>query len=167
MRTRLLLPIAAALTAALLTACGHEDDARARDTAPSEPTTTGPTAGGSEGTDPTATPTTWPAFAPESYVYRLEILCFCPLVGPLRVSVEDGEVTSAISLSGETKGEEAPDFARLTINDVIDRANDPQVAEAEVTWPAGQEHPTTVAIDQIERATDDEVTYTIRNVRVR
>lgn len=166
MRTRLLLPIATALTGALLTACGHEDDARARDTTPSESTTTDATVGGSESTDPTATPTAWPTFEPESYVYQLEILCFCPLVGPLRVTVDDGEVTSAISLSGDTKGEEAPDFARLTINDVIARANDPQVADAEVTWPAGQEYPTTVAIDQIERATDDEVTYTIRNVQV-
>lgn len=167
MRTRLILPIAAAVTGTLLAGCGHEDDDRARDTSSSGGSTSqspGPGGmGGSESPDAGA----WPSFAPQDYVYRLEILCFCPLLGPLRVSVEDGEVASAVSISGESKGEEAPEFARLTINDVIARANDPQVAEAEVTWPAGQDHPTTVAIDQIERATDDEVTYTITNVRVR
>lgn len=162
MRTRCLLPMAAVLTGALLTACGHEDDDTARDSASASARAEGGKTGGSEGST-----TAWPDFAPTSYVYRLEVLCFCPLVGPLRVTVEDGEVTSAIILGGEKKGEEAPDFARLTINDVIARANDPQVAEAEVTWPAGQAHPTTVAIDQIERATDDEVTYTIRDVQVR
>ena len=169
MRTRLILPIAAALTGTLLVGCGHEDDDRARDSSssagsPGETSGSAATDGASQSSD---AGTTWPTFAPQDYVYRLEILCFCPLLGPLRVSVEDGEVTSAISISGESKGQEAPEFARLSINDVIARANDPQVAEAEVTWPDGQDHPTTVAIDQIERATDDEVTYTIRNVRVR
>ncbi len=35
-----------------------------------------------------------------------------------------------------------------------------------MTWPDGTDHPTKVAIDQIENAADDEVTYTISDVQV-
>lgn len=147
----------AVLAALLLAACGGGDGDEARDGTPttSSPATDGPV------------PTGYPDFAPQDYTYRLEVLCFCPLAGPLAVTVADGAVTSATSIEGDTKGEEAPDFARLTINDIIDRANDENLAKVEVVWPSGQDHPDRVAIDQIERATDDEVTYTISDVQVR
>lgn len=169
MRTRPPLAVVVALSAVLMAGCSGDDDARATDT---EPTGDPSSTSGSPGaTEPGAGPGTddapaWPSFEPADYVYRLEVLCFCPLVGPLRVTVEDDEVVSATSISGETRGQEAPEYARLTINQIIDRANDPRVARADVTWPDGQDHPSTVAIDQIEKATDDEVTYTIRNVRI-
>ncbi len=159
---RAALPTLAAVLALGLSACGREDDEKAADPAsdaPSSGTTTG---------DPTDDPTTqqWPAFAATDYTYRLEVLCFCPLTGPLRVTVADGEVTSAVRLTKPGKGTQAPDFARLGINDLIAKANDPTVFKADVTWPAGTDHPTKVVIDQIENAIDDEVTYTISNVQV-
>lgn len=155
---RAALPLLTALLALGLTACGREDDAKAQDPASDAPST------GTTSDDPTAEQ--WPEFAASDYAYRLEVLCFCPLTGPLQVTVADGEVTSATRLQKPGKGQQAPEFARLTINDIIAKANDPSVFEADVTWPDGAGHPSTVAIDQIENATDDEVTYTIKDVEV-
>lgn len=156
---RVLLP---ALTAALalgLSGCGRENDDKAADPARSETT---PSA------SPSASPTreTYPEFAPTDYTYRLEVICFCPMTGPVEVTVADGEVTSATRLEKPGQGQQAAPFARLSINDIITKANAPGIADAEVTWPEGQDHPTQVKLDQVERATDDEVTYLIGDVRV-
>ncbi|WP_051486309.1 MULTISPECIES: DUF6174 domain-containing protein [unclassified Nocardioides] len=157
---RLALPLLATTLALGATACGGGDDTA------SDPAER-PAAGTTTGTTSDAPDTQqWPAFAPTDYTYRLEVVCFCPLTGPVEVTVADGEVASATRLEKPGRGKQAPEFVRLTINDIIDRANDPKVHEAEVTWPDGQDHPTTVAIDQIAKATDDEVTYTISDVRV-
>lgn len=161
---RAALPSLAAVLVLALSACGHEDDGKAADPATDAPTSATTT----DATDDTGGPATqhWPDFAATDYTYRLEVLCFCPLTGPLEVTVADGEVASATRLTKPGKGKEAPEFARLSINDLIAKANDPKVSEAEVTWPAGTDHPTKITIDQIENAVDDEVTYTIRNVVV-
>lgn len=155
---RAALPTLVTLLALGLSACGREDDQLAADPADSA---------SASGTT-TVAPTTkqWPEFAADDYTYRLEVLCFCPLTGPLEVTVADGKVTAATRLQKPGKGKEAPEFARLTINDIIAKANDPSVFEADVTWPAGTDHPTKIAIDQIENAVDDEVTYTISDVQV-
>lgn len=146
----------AVVTALGTTGCGTEDDA-ATDEATGVPSAT-----------PSSSPAapTYPAFAPENYSFRLEVLCYCPQIGAVRVIVQDGKVAGATTLSGDAKGTEAPEFVRLTINDIIERANDPAVDKVDVTWPAGQDYPSVVAIDQLSMATDDEVTYTIKNVRV-
>lgn len=159
---RAALPTLAALLALGLSACGREDDAKAQDPASDAPSS------GTTTDDPTDDPTTeqWPDFAATDYTYRLEVLCFCPMTGPLQVTVADGKVTSATRITRPGKGTEAPEFARLTINDLIAKANDPTVFEADVVWPDGTDHPTKIAIDQIENAVDDEVTYTIGNVVV-
>lgn len=154
---RAALPVLTALLALGLSACGHEDDEKAADPTSADPTPTVIDDGGLK---------TWPEFAPTDYTYRLEVLCFCPMTGPLQVTVADGEVTSATRLTKPGKGKQAPDFARLSINDIIAKANDAAVFKADVTWPDGADHPSSVAIDQIENATDDEVTYTIKDVVV-
>lgn len=156
---------AAAVTAALALAsagCGHENDAATDDAAQQGEPSGKPSATASTTSDARD----YPDFAPSNYTYRLEVLCYCPQIGAVRVTVRDGKVTEATSVAGETKGQDAPKFARLSINDIIARANDPQVDEAEVTWPSGQDHPSVVALDQLAMAVDDEVTYAIKNVRV-
>lgn len=169
--------VAAALAALLLalTACAHESDTVASDdtgatTEPTDGQTDEQTGGQTGGPDDQADPTGGRTFSEPDYVYRLEVLCYCPQVGAVRVVVADGEVVRATTLGGGrgfTKGQPAPEFARLTINDVIDRADDPAADHVEVTWPEGQEWPSVVAIDHLAGAVDDEVTYTIKNVRVR
>lgn len=181
MRTRPARPpaprIAGAAGAALavglllaLTACSGDDPGQAQDQPPGtsgsatsgapSPGATSSTAAGDRG---------YPDFEPENYGYRLEVLCYCPQVGTVRIEVKDGEVASATSAGGRgvKKGAPAPDFARLTINDIIAIANDPAVDEVEVTWPDGQDHPAVVAVDRLADAVDDEVIYTIKAVQVR
>lgn len=151
--------IAATLLTALpaLAACGGDD------TTASDPSTPSPSA------STTAGPGSYPSFAPEDYTYRLEVLCFCPMPGPAEVTVQGGEVVSAVLVKGSRgmpKGSDAPEYMQLTINDVIDSANDPQADDVEVDWPDGQDYPSSVAVDQSKQAMDDEVTYVVKDVAV-
>lgn len=156
---------AAGLALTVLAACGGEGSSTAEDPA-GDPTT-------AESSTPvdgaTAEPGGFPAFAPEDYSYLLEVICYCPLTGPVEVTVEDGEVASAVYTKGGhglQKGDDAPDFMRKTINDVIDAANDTDAAEVDVTWPEGQDYPRSVSVDQDKRMVDEEITYIVRRVQV-
>ncbi|KAA1425742.1 DUF6174 domain-containing protein [Nocardioides antri] len=162
----LLSAAVAALSLTTLAGCsgGDDDGATAEDPASAPPATT-------ESSDPTDEPTvgTYPELDAESYTYILEQICFCPLTNPVEVTVEDGEVTSAVIARGGQglkKGSEAPEYLWITINDVIAQANDTDAADVEVDWPEGQEWPSRVAVDKVEMATDDEITYIVRNVRI-
>lgn len=150
--------LAAALAASLpvLAACGGDD------TTADDPQTT-PSSGSSV---PSGTPTT---IEPTSYTYRLQAICYCPLTAPVDVTVEDGEVVSAVWAKGGhglTKGDDAPKTLWLTIDDILARAADPKVDDADVDWPEGADYPSRVAIDPIKNAMDDEVTYVIKDVSV-
>ena len=158
----LLSAAAAALALTALPGCGGDDDGgkTATDPAAKSDTTTEPT-------EPTTG--SYPEFEADDYTFVLEQLCYCPIAGPVKVTVEDGEVASAVfakSEHGMKKGSDAPEYLWMTINDVIARANDPDAAKVDVDWPDDQDWPTTVAVDQVENAVDDEVTYTIRAVSV-
>lgn len=160
---KILLGAAATVLAiTALTGCSGDDDGdTATDPSSKSPTTTAPT-------DP-ATVGTYPELDAANYSYLLEQLCYCPVTGPVLVTVEDGEVASAVITKrghGMKKGSDAPVYLQLTINDVIARANDTDAAEVVVDWPDGQDWPNSVAVDQIENAVDDEVTYVIRDVQV-
>lgn len=168
-------PLAAGLATvaallAMLTACGHEnDDETARDDSSTAGSPAGSPATGTTTHSDGASQSTYPDFAPPDYTFRLEVLCFCPQVGAVRVEVRDGKVVSATTLGsgrGVRKGAEAPAYARKTINDVIALANDTTASSVKVTWPDGQDYPSSVAVDRMANATDDEVTYTVKNVRV-
>jgi hypothetical protein len=155
----------AAMALAVLTGCSGDDDgATATDTATGTASTT-------PSSDPTDEPTvgTYPELAAEDYTYVLEQICFCPVTGPVKVTVEDGEVTSAVVLeggSGIEKGTDAPDYLWITINDVIAQANDTEAADVKVTWPDGQDWPDQVRVDKVELGTDDEISYVVRDVSV-
>lgn len=149
------------LALTVLTACGT--DGRAQDD-----TSPAPAASGS--VDPTATTSAapWPAFGVSDYRYRLRVLCYCPQIGPVEVTVVDGAVTTAVLTRGAAAGSDAPDYARLSIDDIIDAANAAATGSgsADVIWPDDSDHPTSVSVDRIQGAVDDEVTYTIRAVEV-
>jgi hypothetical protein len=157
--------LSAAATALALTAfagCSGDDDSpTAKDPATKSPTT-------SEPTDP-PTVGSYPELEATDYTYMLEQQCYCPLAGPVKVTVEGGEVTSAVIAKGGNgmkKGSDAPEYLHLSINDVIARANDTKAAKVDVVWPDGQDWPDSVFVDQIENAVDDEVTYVVRNVEI-
>jgi hypothetical protein len=152
--------MAMALTA--LAGCSGDDDGdTATDPATKSDTTTEPT-------DPPDVGS-YPELDATDYTYLLEQQCYCPLTGPVKVTVEDGEVTSSVILKGGQgmkKGSVAPDYLHLSINDVIARANDTGAAAVVVDWPDGQDWPNKVSVDQIADAVDDEVTYLISDVQV-
>jgi hypothetical protein len=152
----LLLPLA-------LTCCGSDDGGRndvATDSASSSATGT-PTVG------------SYPELAATDYTYRLSVQCFCAFgSSPVQVTVHDGEVASAAYAkdSGGRQdahaGQPAPKSLWLTINDVIARANDTTAARVTVDWPAGQDYPNSVFVDQNTDMADDEIGYTISDVAV-
>lgn len=163
------------VTAALvLTGCGTEPDrtaagptgsrAQAQPSAPSGSNTPAAPSGA-----PTASP--WPAYPAADYTYRLTASCFCTVAGvPIEITVRGGEVTRAVYARdgrGFRAGQPALKGLRLSIDDIIDKANDPGYAEVRVTWAEGEDHPSSVALDPDRRAVDEEITYAIADVRPR
>ncbi len=163
--------VAAGAAAALLTGCASPASDRSggaqTPAAPTAPSTVSPPTEPTEPTGPTEPP--WPGYPEADYRYELTASCFCSLSGvPVIVTVRDGKVTEAV-YARSTRGLEAGEpvsarWLRLSINDIIDSANDPDAAQVQVRWPAGQTHPSRVWIDRIENAVDDEVGYRIRHV---
>jgi hypothetical protein len=154
------LPVLALLAAGVLAGCGSgDDDTVATDPAPTQPAST-------EASSPTASPTvgTYPEYANADYTYTLTMQCFCPTGGqPIAVKVVDGEVSSA-EFTGAAAATPVPDSMRLTVNDVIAEANDTTAAKVEVEWPAGQDWPTSVRVDQDEQMADEETSYELADV---
>ncbi len=115
---------------------------------------------------PTATP--WPGFDVDDYTYTLRTACFCADGGvPVIVSVRDGEAVGAVYAQrgrGHAAGDDAGDWMRVSINDVIDSANNEHASEVRVRWPQGQDYPTSVWIDRDANMADDEIGYSIRDV---
>lgn len=160
---RILAVACVAVLLAALVGCGTDEDEAA------DGTDGGTSSSASTVDGATAEPGDYPHLDAEDYTYVLEMACFCPMTMPIEVTVEAGEVTSAVAARGGPrvpKGEEVPEAGRLTINDVIDAANDTGADEVVVEWPEGQDWPDRVAIDQIEGARDDEVTYRISDVEI-
>lgn len=158
MSTRNRPVLAAAAAASLLvalSACGSDKQVAA-DPATTSATSSGPTTTAGSGS--------YPLFAPTDYTYRLQVLCYCPLVGPVDITVRNGHVTDAKVVGGMHKGGPAPTYVKKTINDIIAIANDPKSGDVKVDWPAGADVPRSVAVNPIQRAADAGVTYVIRNV---
>ncbi|WP_346384311.1 DUF6174 domain-containing protein [Nocardioides sp.] len=146
-----------------LAACGNDSDPG---------TATDPGGSSSTSPTPTAEPTvgSYPAFEPTDYSYSLSVSCFCADAGvPIRVTVEHGDVTAAVYAEGGRgvkQGDPVEKYRWLSINDVIDAANDTGAASVDVTWPDGQDYPSSVYVDQDKNAMDEEVGYQVSDVAV-
>lgn len=140
----------------LLAACGSDPGSSAVDPAAS----TSPT--------PTVRPTvgTYPAFPHDDYAFTVRVSCYCPVTGPVRITVEDGRATSADWVKpGGHQGMEVPEhWASLTIDQVIEAANDTEAARVDVVWPDGQDWPDSVWVDHEELMADEEIGYAISHV---
>jgi hypothetical protein len=168
----LALSIAALVLPLSLAACGSDDDG---DDVATDP---GPTTATSTPTpSPTAEPTvgTYPEFEPEDYTFELTVSCFCMGAGsPVVVTVTDAEVVGAVYGMGSgggrdggiQEGDPADKLFWLTINDIIEKANDTKAASVDVDWPAGQDYPNSVYVDGDKKIADDETGYTISKVEV-
>jgi hypothetical protein len=163
---------ALALVGALTTtmaACGDDEGTTATDTSP----TTGPTSATAEPTPsgPTGAPEpgSLPDFPYQDYAYTLEMRCYCANVDQkYRITVVGGEVsgvTWATDGDGHAVGDRVADeYAHITIQDIIDRGNDPKAAQVDVEWPAGQAWPDSVYVDKDKMVADEEITWVISEV---
>jgi hypothetical protein len=171
---RLLAALLVSVSALALAGCGTDDGTVAEDPVSSEATSPSGSPSAEPTEEPTAQPTvgTYPYFEPETYTFRLMVSCYCLGAGaPIKVVVEDGVVVRATYLaadsgrSGVEKGDPADKIYWLTINDIIDAANDTTAARVDVVWPAGQDYPTSVYVDKNLNMADEEIGYTVSNVR--
>ena len=164
--TRLPLATSAVLLSLLLAGCGDDQTDVASDPGPGG----APSSESSPAPSDEPTAGTYPSFAPEDYTYTLVLACFCVGGGtPVDVTVRDGEVTAAVYAGdgrGAQAGSPADQFLWLTINDVIDEANDTDAPSVKVDWPAGQDYPTSVYVDQDRDTVDEERGYEVSNVVV-
>jgi hypothetical protein len=168
------LVLAAALALAL-SACGGDAGTEvATDTSPtSAAASPSSTAASPTPTAPTDEPEpgSLPDFPYENYAYTLGHTCFCANIDQrYRITVTDGEVSSinfATAGEGHQVGDPVDgDYLRLTIQDIIDRGNDPEMAKVIVTWPAGQLYPDSVYLDQMANVADEEVTWLVSDVDI-
>ncbi|GAB2986679.1 DUF6174 domain-containing protein [Nocardioides montaniterrae] len=146
----------AAITLALLAplaGCGKSEDA-AKDPA-SDPTSSATATSSS-------TSGTYPTLAATDYSYRLQVFCYCSLVGPVDVTVRAGKVVSARIASGPSKGKPAPaSYTHLTINEIIAKANEAN-NHAKVIWPQGATVPQRVTVSPVTHTADAQITYVIK-----
>ena len=161
------LLLAVSLSASLAACGGDADDGQvASDTsptsAPAEPTPSGPTIAPEAGS--------LPDYPYADYSYSLEMRCYCANQDQqYRITVAGGEVTDvtwATEGDGHAVGDPVSDeYARVTIQDVIDKGNDPEAAQVDVEWPAGQDYPSSIYVDQDRMVADEEVTWVISDVQ--
>jgi hypothetical protein len=162
----------AVFLSASLAACGGDADEGqvATDTSPTtapatattEPSPSGPTVAPEAGS--------LPDYPYADYSYALEMRCYCANQDQkYRITVAGGEVTDvtwATEGDGHAVGDPVSDeYARVTIQDVIDKGNDPKAAQVDVEWPAGQDYPTSIYVDQDKMVADEEVTWVISEVQ--
>lgn len=103
----------------------------------------------------------WEAVGPKSYKYRLRRLCFClpGFVGPFLITVKNGKVVDVVF---EGQGSKPAELDVPTIDGLFDiiAKNLGKVAKITVKYDFALGFPTSIAIDRIALAIDDEITYT-------
>lgn len=160
--------VAALASLVLLAGCGSQgSEPRAED-----PNASSPAPSSSSPASPSVEPTvgTYPAYAPQDYDFTVRVSCFCMDAGtPIRIEVRGGEVVTATYVEkadGHRKGQKAPKYRWVTMADIIKAANDTGAAQVDVTWPSGQDYPTTVYVDQDQNMADEEIGYDVSDVVV-
>jgi hypothetical protein len=115
----------------------------------------------------------WARQAPAHYQYEVQVGCFCPreISRPVLVEVENG-VGRVVSYADGTpvdaqwidswQGVQTME----SIFDLVDRWLDNPEGTIAVRYDPVDGHPTSISIDAITEAVDDEVGYVIANLRV-
>ncbi|GAB5535744.1 MAG: hypothetical protein Rubg2KO_19930 [Rubricoccaceae bacterium] len=103
---------------------------------------------------------------PSDYAFTLRVGCFCPYVGPLRVTVEDSEVVDVRQLEPQDGHENTQDWIEeqaMTLeelDELVERARR-EADDVDVTYDPTYGFPADVYIDWIKDAVDDEIGYTV------
>lgn len=109
------------------------------------------------------------------YQFELFIGCFCPFrnVMPLTIEVQDGEVVSITQADGVVVTATDPSYELFisvaTIEGLftkLDSSLNGGADEVLVTYDDAYGFPSTISIDQIKEAIDDEIAYQVDNFKV-
>ena len=95
-----------------------------------------------------------------SYRFTVNVLCFCIERGPFAVVVEQGRVVSVTDAEGAPRTPN--EFVPLTVEALfakVEDAIDRDAHDLEVRYDPRLGYPLEIAIDFVELAIDDEVTY--------
>jgi hypothetical protein len=104
----------------------------------------------------------WEAHAAARYVYTLSWFCFCLDRGPYTVTVQSGKVAGAVYLGDGriTASSLVPPKETLTsLFDIAANAISRHAATVNYTLDPRDGYITSLYIDHIKEATDDEITY--------
>jgi hypothetical protein len=108
------------------------------------------------------------------YRYELSVSCFCPFaeINPLSVEVRDGQIVSMMDATGVEVLDTDPAYASFapyaTVNGLFDWVK-PTLEEAdkiEVVYDSMYGFPTSIAVDYITEAVDDEIWISVSNFQV-
>lgn len=103
---------------------------------------------------------TWP-----SYRYVLTTRCYCPPDAPVRITVRNGYVVTAVFTANDAQhhhaGDPAPRRYRKTIAGLLHLARSDRVARSVIRWPASRPAPSSIYLDYNTQMVDEEVSYTL------
>ncbi|HEX5018008.1 MAG TPA: DUF6174 domain-containing protein [Actinomycetes bacterium] len=151
---------ACALTASVLTACGAASP-KADEVPSPEASTPAPP----EGLDAQAEAawTRWHEQEMDDYSYRLDVGCFCPAIHNVKVEVQDdhvvtlgGEDYRAAQVIGFADSEPTIEALFAVLGRALSKADD-----VEVAYDPDTGVPTSISVDWIANAIDDEIGYQI------
>lgn len=111
----------------------------------------------------------WKAQGINHYRFDLTLSCFCPFgeVNPVAIEVLDGKIVSMTGADGKALSD--PFRSRFeeagTVEALFDLAETyfKSADKVEVAYDAEYGFPVSIAVDQIELAMDDEITYRVEN----
>lgn len=112
----------------------------------------------------------WTMTNADNYVFEFQRSCFCATdsVRPIRIEILDGLVSSASYT--DTEEPISPPFALVpTIDDLFDEvqgAVDGMASSVIANFDAEMGYPTSVQIDYIRDAIDDEVSFTVSSFQL-
>ncbi|MEX2473402.1 MAG: DUF6174 domain-containing protein [Gemmatimonadota bacterium] len=102
----------------------------------------------------------WEATGPSDYSYAVERLCFCGYTGPARVTVEDGEVVSVVSLTEQQPPIEPSEDLFPSVDGLFDILEDAMARDAHsitATYDPETGVPVEFFIDYQEFTVDEEL----------
>ncbi|RJP48212.1 MAG: hypothetical protein C4583_14715 [Anaerolineaceae bacterium] len=114
----------------------------------------------------------WDSAGVTHYTFQLTVSCFCPFaeIMPITVEVQDGKIVSMRDVNGEAVEGESRQYIEeaATVEGLftIAEENLANADQVEVTYDAQYGFPTSIVVDRIKMAIDDEIAYYARAFKI-
>jgi hypothetical protein len=111
----------------------------------------------------------WDANRPASYAYTIERTCFCLPLGPLAVTVQDGQVAAIVTSGGKTLQPDDPRLAAYPISidslfDYVEKAEQ-ESDRSQVGYDPTLGYPVMIDVDWDNSIPDDNITIEVSDFR--